>query len=71
MSRGRVVIVAVKLSLLVAGLWVLFRPESPAPNTAFHEGQLFARAFGGLLLVLAAIPFRGPPRGGAEKTEEL
>ena len=70
MGRGRVVIVAVKLSLLVAGLWVLFRPESPAPNAAFHEGQLLARAFGGTLLLLAAGPFRGPVRGVAEKSEE-
>ncbi len=60
-----------KACLLITGLWMLLRPERPAPNAAFHEGQIFARAAGGLLLILAAIPYRGPRgRRCQEKTAE-
>ncbi len=70
-SRG--VVALIKVGLLIAGLWMLLRPERPALNAAFHEGQMFARAAGGLLLILAAIPYRGPRdhRGQEGTTEDL
>ena len=73
MISGRAVVVLIKVGLLIAGLWMLLGPERPALNAAFHEGQMFARAAGGLLLILAAIPYRAPRdrRGQEETTEDL
>jgi hypothetical protein len=44
----------------VAVIWgfsLLAGPAREAPNTAVHEGQLFAKAFGAILMVAAFFPF--------------
>jgi amino acid transporter len=71
--RIRALIVLVKVALLIIGLWLLVSPESPAPNAAFHQGQILAKAIGSLLLVLAAVPYRAPSegRGVGDAAEDL
>jgi hypothetical protein len=71
MNRDRYLVVAVKLLLLVAGLWFLLRPEAPAPNAAYHQDQVLAKAAGGLLLLIASVPFRLPRRDVNDAPEEL
>jgi hypothetical protein len=68
---SRSLVVAVKMCLGVAGLWLLVKTDPPAPNSAYHQGQIEAKAVGALILVLAAVPWRGPPSDVADATEDL
>jgi hypothetical protein len=46
-----------KISLAILGLMLLAGPQTPAINSAYHQGQVIAQAFGGFLLILALFPF--------------
>ena len=71
---GRILSGPVRMGLrAVAVVWGFSLLAGPAPNTAVHEGQLFAKAFGAILIVAAFFPFGEPRRtvmvreGGAEE----
>ena len=69
MTTRRVLILVVRVALLLVGLRLLLGPEREAPNAAFHQGQVLARAIGGLIAVLAVFPF-GSPRD-RKKTQSV
>jgi hypothetical protein len=48
---------ALRAAAVIWGFSLLAGPARPAPNTAVQEGQLFAKAFGAILIVAAFFPF--------------
>ena len=63
MKRGKATVVPIRVIVPIVGLWLLLSPGRPIANAEYHRGQVYAQAGGGLLVLLAAFPYRAPRDG--------